>query len=355
MTNETHLVSVIIPFFNTKKELMDRCVESVIAQTSPNFECVIVDDGSADEYAAYLSEYEAKDSRIRVVHKANQGLGSTRNYGVEIANGEYVFFLDSDDYISPYTLKTGLEIICQKDADMVVGGLLHVKPEETPEFGESVKNTITIESKEEKKEYVLHLSGIKQSKYQLEQGNTGTSACSRLVKRDLVRTVRFEEDKYWDEDDIWNITFVHKCNRIVVADILWYAYVINPQSMVRGYAGDRTTEFQYRAKQEYSLIKELWPECMQGAYCHIWDGLLRYCRTDSFQSANPNPKAKRYKKFIKAIDFPEFTDSIQHIDFDFDKRLKFRIVKKTIRRLLLLRNKRMAYWALNICNRKIVF
>lgn len=355
MANESHLVSVIIPFYNTKKELMDRCVDSVIAQTYPNFECVIVDDGSADVFATYLSEYEAKDSRIKVVHKANQGLGSTRNYGVNIANGDYVFFLDSDDYISPYTLKTGVEIIRQTYADMVVGGLLHIKPEEKPEFGESVRDIIIIESQEEKKEYVLHLSGIKQSKYQLEQGNTGTSACSRLVKRNLARMVCFEEDKYWDEDDIWNITFVHKCNRIVVADVLWYAYVINPQSMVRGYAGDRTVEFQFRAKQEYYLIKELWPACMQGAYCHIWDGLLRYCRTDSFQPANPNPKAKRYKNFIKAIDFPEFRDSIQHIDFNFDRRLKYRIVKKTIRRLLLLHNKRLAYIALKICNKKIVF
>lgn len=355
MTNIAHLISVIIPFYNTKKELMDRCVDSVIAQTNRNFECIIIDDGSTIEYAAYLSEYEAKDSRIKVVHKTNQGLGNTRNYGVKIANGEYVFFLDSDDYISPYTLKTGLEIISKTDADMVVGGLLHVKPEEKPEFRESVRNIIVIESQEEKKEYMLHLSGIKQPKFQLEQGNTGTSACSRLVKRDLVKTVCFEEDKYWDEDDIWNITFVYKCNKIVVADILWYAYVINPQSMVRGYAGDRTAEFQYRAKQEYSLIKELWPDCMQGAYCHIWDGLLRYCRTDSFQPTNPNPKAIRYKNFIKAIDFPEFRDSIQRIDFNFDTRPKFRIAKKTIRRLLLLQNKRLAYVALNVCNKKIVF
>lgn len=348
-------VSIIIPFYNRNKNIMDRCIYSVLKQTYSNYECLIIDDGSKEDNSKFLSEYENLDARIKVYHKPNGGAGSARNFGVLYADGEYVYFLDSDDYISPYTLEVGMRLASKTDADMIVGGLIHINADEEAPFQNIERGTVTVQNREDKLALILHFSGIKQQPYIMHVGATGTSPCSRFVRRTIAMEVRFENDKFWDEDDLWNISLVDRCNKIIVADICWYAYVINPDSMVRGYAGDRTEEFQIRSKQEYERIKTLWPECMQGAYHHIWDGLLRYCRTDTFQPANPKNMTERYKDFCKAMEFVQFDEAIHNIDFSYEKRLKYKMVKTVLKRMLLLRNKKPAFIILKECIRRIKF
>lgn len=269
--------------------------------------------------------------------------------------GGYILFLDADDYISPYTLEIGMKLAAESNADMIVGGLIHVDADEIPQFQEKENRTVLIDNRGDKAAFIMHMSGIKQQNFCMEKGQTGTSSCARLVKKEMAAQVPFENDRYWDEDDLWNITIVDRCCKILIVDVCWYAYVINPNSMVRGYAGDRTKEFRIRAKQEYQRIKSLYPECMQGAYYHIWDGLLRYCRTDTFQPANPKNKQERYTDFCIAMDFEEFIEAIKNIDFDYERRMKYRIVKRLLKILLLLKEKRPAFWALNACIKRIKF
>lgn len=348
-------VSIVIPFYNTDKYMFERCIQSVLDQKYTEFECLIIDDGSKPDFKEFLDGFENKDDRIRVFHKKNGGLGNTRNFGVRKAVGDYMFFLDSDDYISPYTLEFGMRLASETDADLIVGGLKHVDIDESPVFKESSNIVLTIESNEDKEKYVMHLCGIKQEAYIIENGQIGPSACSRFIRRKIALDCAFENDKYWDEDNLFNIRLANKCKKILVVDVCWYAYVINSDSMIRSYAGDRTKEFQIRAKQEYYLLKDTWPNCMQGAYCQIWDGLLRYCRTDTFQNSNPNSKEVKYRNFCKAIDFDEFRESINNIDFNFENRLKYKFVKKTIRKLLMLKNKKVAYLTLEACNKRIKY
>ena len=93
------LISVIVPIYNVEKYL-DKCVDSIINQTYKNLEIILVDDGSPDNCPQMCDDYAKKDSRIRVVHKENGGLSDARNAGMKVATGEYVSFIDSDDYIS---------------------------------------------------------------------------------------------------------------------------------------------------------------------------------------------------------------------------------------------------------------
>jgi glycosyltransferase involved in cell wall biosynthesis len=95
--SQTPLFSIIIPIYNTEKEL-PRCVDSVLAQRFKDFELILVDDGSKDSSGAVCDAYAAKDSRIKVFHKKNGGSSSARNYGIEVSSGDYLLFLDSDDY-----------------------------------------------------------------------------------------------------------------------------------------------------------------------------------------------------------------------------------------------------------------
>ena len=92
-------VSVIVPVYNVEKYL-DECVNSIINQSYSNLEIILVDDGSSDTSGQKCDTYKAVDNRIKVIHKKNGGLSDARNVGIEIATGEYISFIDSDDYVS---------------------------------------------------------------------------------------------------------------------------------------------------------------------------------------------------------------------------------------------------------------
>lgn len=115
-------VSVVIPVYNTAPYL-DRCIRSVTGQTYPHLEIILVDDGSTDESPQICDAWALRDSRIRVIHTANQGLGIARNAGLDAATGEYICFFDSDDYIAPDTIEKALRTAASQDADVVLFGI----------------------------------------------------------------------------------------------------------------------------------------------------------------------------------------------------------------------------------------
>lgn len=112
------MISVVIPVYNVEKYLAE-CVDSVLAQTYTDWEAILVDDGATDSSGAMCDEYGAKDSRIRVIHQSNGGLSAARNTGLRAARGEYIYFLDSDDYIEPQALER-LAALAERDCADVV-------------------------------------------------------------------------------------------------------------------------------------------------------------------------------------------------------------------------------------------
>ena len=117
------LISVIIPVYGVEKYI-SQCLESVINQTYKNLEVIVVNDGTKDRSAEIAKEYAAKDSRIKVYDFENGGLSVARNRGLEIATGEYISYLDSDDYLDTKMYETLLEAAMKNDADMVKCGII---------------------------------------------------------------------------------------------------------------------------------------------------------------------------------------------------------------------------------------
>lgn len=114
-------ISIIVPVYNTEKYL-HRCIDSILNQTYADFELLLINDGSKDNSGVICDEYEAKDSRVKVFHKLNEGASSARNLGIDNANGEYISFVDSDDYVLPYFLETFVE--CMNGSDLCMLGIL---------------------------------------------------------------------------------------------------------------------------------------------------------------------------------------------------------------------------------------
>lgn len=149
---EKGLVTVVIPVYNVEKYL-DQCVKSVINQSYQNLEIILVDDGSPDSCPQKCEDWAERDSRIKVIHKKNAGLGMARNTGIENASGEYIYFLDSDDYIALDAIEKCYQLAEKENAEVVTFGVIHVnskgeiekvtipKPEKYVYAGSEVQDT----------------------------------------------------------------------------------------------------------------------------------------------------------------------------------------------------------------------
>ena len=152
---EEKLISVIIPVYNVEKYLR-RCIDSVINQTYKNLEIIIVDDGSTDNSSNICDEYTNKDSRVKVVHKENGGLSSARNVGIELAKGDLIAFVDSDDYIELEMYEKLKENMDKYDSDIAICQYYN-------SFKYSIKRQIGVEEEKiyEGKDMFFHMDEIK--------------------------------------------------------------------------------------------------------------------------------------------------------------------------------------------------
>lgn len=217
------LISVVVPVYNVE-ECLEECVESILAQTYPNIEVVLVDDGSTDSCPEICDRYAAEINRVKSVHRDNGGLSAARNTGVRACDGDYVGFIDSDDYISPVFYEALYRAIEQSGAEMAAMryGVDFFDGEE-PELGRDIETA---------SEYEL-LSEVQYQEEVLYQ-KSWAGAVWRLYTRDLAEKVYFPEGLYY-EDDETAYRFVHECGKVAVLKATdLYAYRQRPTSIMRG-------------------------------------------------------------------------------------------------------------------------
>ena len=117
-------ISVIVPVYNTQKYL-NECLNSLINQTFQDIEIICINDGSTDDSLEVLNEFSKKDNRIKIVTQKNSGLSASRNHGIELSKGEYIYFIDSDDYIELNTLKELYDISIENSCDLIIFKLIN--------------------------------------------------------------------------------------------------------------------------------------------------------------------------------------------------------------------------------------
>lgn len=209
-------VSVIIPVYNVEKYLK-RCIESVLAQDYSQYEIILVDDGSTDSSGKMCDEYESIYSQIRVIHQENKGVGGARNTGVENSKGEYILFVDSDDYIESITLSTLVKKAEDNDADLVVFNMRTVTDE-----GKIIRKTnLSLP------DGVFNIDGCKELFF------ATISAWSKLYKSTIFKcnNIKFP-DRYWFED-VWIAFDVFlSAKRVVRCDDILYNYVMRGGSIM---------------------------------------------------------------------------------------------------------------------------
>ena len=202
------MISVIVPIYKVE-EYIRRCVDSILAQTYTDFELLLVDDGSPDKCPEICDEYARQDKRIRVFHKQNGGLSDARNYGLARMKGEYVSFIDSDDYVGPDYLKTLLELIEEK----------HVKVSMVKHFRVSDKSMSFVSSKDTRGVILNH--EIMRS---MAQNRLIFSAWGKLISAELVSPDTFPVG-YLFEDNLSIPYILCQCSAVAYStsyQYYWY-------------------------------------------------------------------------------------------------------------------------------------
>lgn len=208
------MVSVIVPVYNVKPYLR-KCLDSVVGQTYRNLEILIVDDGSTDGSGSICDEYTSDDNRVRVIHQINKGLSEARNSGIDIATGEYILFVDGDDWIEPSTVECLLQACVENEADVSCCG--HYK--------EFVDRTTAHPLATELKIYEGDEIVIPAMK-----GSFAHYAWEKLWKWELFDTCRFPPGmQFEDIATTWKLFL--KCHRVVcIPDVLFH-YVYRKDSI----------------------------------------------------------------------------------------------------------------------------
>lgn len=231
-------VSIIIPVYNVEKYL-NKCVQSAINQTLRDIEIILVDDESPDNCPRMCDEYAKQDSRIKVVHKKNGGLGFARNSGLEVATGEYVTFLDSDDFVDLYTYEHLYNIAKTENLDAVYYKFKRFIYEEEIEQAEPSKE-ITKYEKENIKELMLDIIASEPSAK--VDHKIQCSSCTAMYRMNIINDnrVRFHSERELiSEDLIFNLDFLKHAKSVVFNKGEHYHYRVNPTSLTSTIRTDR--------------------------------------------------------------------------------------------------------------------
>ncbi|MBR5553536.1 MAG: glycosyltransferase family 2 protein [Clostridia bacterium] len=207
MTQEQETISVIIPIYKTE-DYLRRCLDSVVNQTYKKLEIILVDDGSPDKSGEICDEYAQKDNRIKVIHKENGGVSSARNAALDIACGEYVTFVDSDDYIHPEACAILFNAAKETSSDVVVCGFINVFADK------HVKNDYaeikTLENNAILQEYVMD--------------KIRPEACAKLIRKSVIGEIRFDTNFTCGEDLLFNYYIFKRSSKACVLDKCLYYY-----------------------------------------------------------------------------------------------------------------------------------
>lgn len=234
-------ISVVIPVYKVEPYL-DRCVQSIVNQTYRDLEIILVDDGSPDNCPAICDAWAEKDSRIRVIHKENGGLSDARNVGMALATGEYIAFIDSDDWIAPEMLQRLYDAMQRDNSNIAACTVQMVWEDDTPCEMLTVQRCCVLD-REDAQRALLRETLLKQPVWY------------KLYRWEIIKDIPFEVGKY-HEDVYWSYQAVGNAGRVSLIDYIGYFYFQRSGSIMgEGYSLRRLDAIE-AYERRYRYLKE---------------------------------------------------------------------------------------------------
>lgn len=296
------MISIIIPVYKVE-QYVERCIKCIQAQTYTNWEAIFVDDGSPDKSGEICEQYAKEDSRIRVVHKKNAGVAAARNTGIISAKGEFIAFIDSDDYAHPQYLESLMNLHKRYDADLVIVG-----------YELSYGSDIGDGKPQGEAELMDSASAIEK----ITENQQFCSPWSKLYKKKLFDKIRYPEGAIY-EDLMTAFEIFQAADTIVYQNIPLYYYFQVSESITR-------SEFHYgkldeatALKKQYEFIEHNFPSlAKQAKYKYLYNV---YGHILCLVKAEDAYGKQKYEEFCK-----EFNENIAFFKQygNLDKKQRFR-------------------------------
>ena len=231
-------ISIIVPVYRAEKYL-SRCVGSILEQTFTDFELILVDDGSPDKSGKLCDKYAKKDSRIKVIHKENGGVSSARNAGLDIAQGKYITFIDSDDWVSEKYLQLLIEPMIKEDVQLVVGSY---ETRDKNIFHRKVKTSFIdiLKLKDDERAACYDMHHLK-------------GPCMKMFLLSIIKknNLRFKLNIHFGEDTIFVRNYLRFCEKIyTIEEIIYFYNRFNESSLTRK-INERRKEWEFELVNDY--------------------------------------------------------------------------------------------------------
>lgn len=317
------LISVVVPIYNVEKYL-EKCVKSIENQTYKNIEIILVDDGSPDDCGKICDLLSEQDSRIRVIHKKNGGLSSARNAGIDVAQGEYIGFVDSDDTIEPFMYEKLYTSLANNNHLLSVCAVNYVYEDGTIRTKSNLDNDRYFEFYDAMVEMNTHRI--------FDMG-----AWSKLYRRSLFENLRFPEGKL-SEDYYIMYKIFERAQGISYVSIPCYNYLQRQNSITK--SSKINHDHEYAAKQQMEYLVKKYPNMKVLAHTSyasaaltVYDSYIK----NGVKCSNKDLKhfksvIKENKEFINQADYLSKSKKIQFTLFELNSML-YNIVFKYYRKL----------------------
>lgn len=301
-------VSIIVPVYNVEKYI-EKCINSLKNQTLSDIEIILVDDSSTDSSLKLCQKAAEEDARIKVIHKINEGAGMARNAGLEVAKGEYIGFIDSDDFVEENMYETLCAKADEYGSDLILSGILFVDGNMFSETGEKESKIYFdadthFETPESLKELRMGIVGARPQ--DLDDSKYGMGVVKNLFKNEIIKNnnLAFEsERKMISEDALFMIDYISCIKKATGLPEAFYNYKRNSNSISKSYKSDRLEKSLIFVNQvEKRFNRDIEPDAYNIYIYRFWQAMCRVlCSQEIMYALDNKVKFKDLKKRLKTI------------------------------------------------------
>ncbi len=301
-------VSIIVPVYNVERYL-ERCINSLRNQSLEELEIILVDDSSTDLSLEMCQKAASEDSRIKVIHKVNEGAGKARNAALSVATGKYIGFVDSDDFVETEMFQTLYEKAEKYKSDLVMSGVLFVDGNMFSEQGECIRKIYFdkdthFETQDALKELRMGIVGALPE--DADDSKYGMSIWKNLFRREIIKenNIVFESEREMlSEDALFMIDYISCIKKATGIGEAFYNYCRNGESISKSYKKDRFEKSLVFVREvEKRFKKDIEPQKYQMYIDRFWQAMCRVlCSQEIMYSADNNIKYTDLKKKLKEM------------------------------------------------------
>ena len=299
-------ISVIVPVYKAE-DFLPQCVESILGQTFTDLELLLIDDGSPDRSGALCDQYAERDARVRVIHKENGGVSTARNTGLDAASGDYITFVDSDDYIDA-CMYGKMMAEAAHGAELVMCDCMKEYPDHSELYTHNIRGGY-YDRRQLETDYFQHLLMMENVEYPATISN-----CLLMFRRELAEQVRYLSGVRYSEDLLFGAQLMHRAQSFsYLKGQAYYHYRMNPQSATHKFAADKWNDYLHLHRG----IRDAFGDCDDFDFSHQIDLCLLfflYNAAGDILRTNQLPRGEKIAKLRSILKSEAVTEMFERLN-----------------------------------------